>query len=206
MYRKKNGLSTTRLAGIYYKMVRRCNNPKDAGYSRYGGRGIRVCKEWEKDFMSFYNWALKNGYAENLTIDRINNDGNYEPSNCRWITNAEQQRNKSTNHYITYGGKKMIIREAAELSGMSEKTLAQRAAVSTDESYLYFKGIHPSSIMRGIARTDEFGNIKHYISIHQAASDSNVPPGNIVKVCRGERKRANGFRFAYIDKNELLKK
>ena len=58
-------------------------------YDRYGGRGIKVCDEWENDFQAFYNWAMSNGYRDDLTIDRIDNDGDYEPSNCQWITQAE---------------------------------------------------------------------------------------------------------------------
>ena len=75
-------------------MIRRCYNKNDRGYPNYGGRGITVCDEWSNDFLSFYNWAISNGYADNLTIDRIDANGNYEPSNCRWATKKEQSINK----------------------------------------------------------------------------------------------------------------
>ena len=78
--------------GIKY----RCNNPKSKDFPHYGARGIRMCEEWTNDFMVFRTWAIANGYAEELTIDRINVNGNYEPSNCRWVTVAEQNRNKTT--------------------------------------------------------------------------------------------------------------
>lgn len=74
----------------------RCYNPKSKDYKHYGQRGIRMCEEWLHDFLAFRNWALENGFSDNLTIDRIEVDGNYEPSNCRWITVAEQNRNKTT--------------------------------------------------------------------------------------------------------------
>lgn len=74
----------------------RCYNSGCKDYAHYGGRGIRMCETWEKDFMAFREWCLNNGFAENLTIDRIDVDGNYEPSNCRWVTTAEQNRNKTT--------------------------------------------------------------------------------------------------------------
>ena len=73
-------------------MKQRCTNPKLPRYKDYGLRGITVCREWLEDFNNFYLWAMQNGYDDNLTIDRINNDGNYEPSNCRWITKEAQAK------------------------------------------------------------------------------------------------------------------
>jgi len=73
----------------------RCNNPEDASYKNYGGRGITVCPEWDNDYEIFKSWALANGYEEHLTIDRINTDGNYCPENCRWTTNTIQARNRN---------------------------------------------------------------------------------------------------------------
>jgi len=91
-YRLKH--ENPRLYRIWQSMKSRCYYQKNRCYRNYGGRGIRVCDEWLGSFDSFANWALSNEYADNLTIDRINNNGNYEPDNCRWITNAEQQKNK----------------------------------------------------------------------------------------------------------------
>ena len=88
-----HGQSKTKLYHVWAGIKQRCNNPNANHYDRYGGRGITYCKEWEK-YEPFYTWAMNNGYQEGLTIDRIDNDGNYEPTNCRWITIAEQQRNK----------------------------------------------------------------------------------------------------------------
>lgn len=89
----KHGMHGKRLHYIWGNMIQRCTNPKQITYKNYGARGITVCQEW-KDFLTFKEWAMNNGYADNLSIDRINNDGNYEPNNCRWATAKEQANNK----------------------------------------------------------------------------------------------------------------
>ena len=90
----KHGLCKTRIYRCWADMKARCNNPNNPFYHRYGGRGITVCNEWNQDFLSFYEWAIKNGYREDLSLDRINNDGNYEPLNCKWSSQHEQSMNK----------------------------------------------------------------------------------------------------------------
>ena len=101
----KHGLYGTAIYHIWKDMRSRCNDTASNRYYRYGNRGIKVCNEWnnsETGFLTFYNWAINNGYEEGLTIDRIDIDGNYEPSNCKWSSNQEQSWNKSNNVYITY--------------------------------------------------------------------------------------------------------
>lgn len=90
----KHGQTKTRLYGTWTNIKSRCNNPNRDMYYVYGGKGISVCNEWN-DFVKFKDWALKNGYKDDLTIDRVNNDGNYEPNNCRWVTITEQSRNRT---------------------------------------------------------------------------------------------------------------
>ncbi len=87
-------LSNHKLYSIWRGMKQRCYNKKHTRYVDWGGRGIIVCKEWKNNFLSFYNWAISNGYGKNLTIDRENNDGNYNPKNCRWITKKAQSFNR----------------------------------------------------------------------------------------------------------------
>lgn len=88
-----HGMSSTKIYRVWCSMLSRCNNPNVNCYKNYGGRGISVCKEWNA-FEIFYQWAIENGYKEGLKIDRIEVDKNYEPSNCRWVTHKENERNK----------------------------------------------------------------------------------------------------------------
>lgn len=88
-YGKKHGETHTRLYNIWVTMRQRCNNKNDKHYHRYGGRGIKVCDEWQHDYPAFRDWARSHGYDDTLSIDRIDNDGNYCPENCQWITISE---------------------------------------------------------------------------------------------------------------------
>ena len=121
-----NGMSKTRIYQIYRHLINRCYREKDISYKNYGNKGIIVCDEWKNDFMSFYNWAMKNGYEEHLTIDRINVNGNYEPSNCRWVNMAVQQNNRSNNRILEYKGQKKTITEWAKYCGLSYRNLYYR--------------------------------------------------------------------------------
>lgn len=101
---KHHNLSNTNIFNKYSKMIERCINPNCRNFHNYGGRGISVCQEWLDDFMNFYNWSIENGYKQGLTIDRIDNDGNYCPENCKWSTNLEQQNNKRNSFRVTAFG------------------------------------------------------------------------------------------------------
>lgn len=94
MINEYHGKSYTRLYNIWQGMKQRCTNPNNRNYKQYGGRGIEVCTKWDESFKVFERWALRAGYADNLTIDRIDNNGNYEPKNCQWITRSENAKKR----------------------------------------------------------------------------------------------------------------
>lgn len=122
----KHGYSRTRLYRIWDAMRARCYNPSHKAYKNYGGRGVTVCDEWRDNFPAFKDWAFYAGYDDGLTIDRIDVNGNYEPNNCRWITNAEQQANRSDSIVIEYSGEKKIVSQWAREYGISANVLGNR--------------------------------------------------------------------------------
>lgn len=125
---KKHGLTNSRIYGIWNGIIQRCENPNRKAYPRYGGRGISVCEEWH-NFQIFYEWAINNGYKEDLTIDRIDNNGNYEPSNCRWATYKEQANNMRKNVIYEINGTKHNLKEWSEIYNMPYRTVQRRVSV-----------------------------------------------------------------------------
>lgn len=116
----------TRLYKIYHGMKVRCTKKSGQNYKYYGLKGIAICDEWLNNFQSFYNWAMSNGYADNLTIDRIDSSKGYAPNNCRWVSYKEQNNNTSRNRLITYNGKTQTIAQWAEETGIKYGTLIAR--------------------------------------------------------------------------------
>ena len=111
-HKPKHNMIKTRLYRIWNGIKSRTNENskhKNTTYKNYSGRNIKICKEWRNNFLTFYDWAMENGYNDNLTIDRIDVNGNYEPLNCRWITIKEQQNNRRNNTLIEYNDLKMTI-------------------------------------------------------------------------------------------------
>lgn len=124
--RSKHSMKKARIYNEWCGMKARCNNPKATHYKYYGGRGIKVCREWENDFLSFYKWATENGYSDTLTLDRIDTNKDYGPQNCRWVSMKTQNRNKRSNHYLSFNGKTQIISDWANELGISYKALSAR--------------------------------------------------------------------------------
>ncbi|MEX0314726.1 MAG: hypothetical protein AB3N18_11155 [Allomuricauda sp.] len=176
--RKRNfihGLSNSKLFFVWSSMKQRCQSQTDLGYVNYGGRGIKVCAEWI-EFKPFYDWAIKNGYREGLTLDRINNNGHYEPSNCRWTTRKVQNYNKRDNRILTYNGKRLFLSEWAKelnitVSGLINRLkkhpieIALSNSKNTNHTLLTYKnetlnlsqwakrlGVYPHTISRRLKR------------------------------------------------------
>lgn len=129
----RHGMGKTRLYHVWWNMIYRCYNPKAAYYKNYGGRGITVCEGWlgESGLQNFYDWAIANGYDESAprgkyTIDRINSNGNYEPSNCRWVDNLTQQNNKQNTCLFEYNGELLTIPQLSRKFNIPTKTLYSR--------------------------------------------------------------------------------
>ena len=150
----KHGMIGTRIYNIWKDMKKRCYCKTRKDYARYGGRGITVCKDWQ-DFIPFYNWAMSNGYSDDLTLDRKNVNGNYEPSNCRWATRKEQQNNRRCNHLLTYNGKTQTITQWAEEYGIAETTLYARLT----KSNMTFEQALSKSIGNGHERLITFNGL-----------------------------------------------
>lgn len=123
---KTHGQKNTRLYRIWRCMKQRCYNKNFPYFQDYGGRGITVCSEWYNDFMAFYDWAMKNGYDNTLTIDRIDVNGNYEPNNCRWATAKQQARNRRNNINFTYNGETHCLKQWCEILGLNYNTVGTR--------------------------------------------------------------------------------
>lgn len=121
-----HGMTGTRIFNIWIGIRKRCLCEKELNYKNYGGRGITICQEWQEDFSNFYAWAMDNGYDDELTIDRIDVNGNYEPSNCRWITHKEQSNNTRRNHFVSYNGVSKTIAQWAEITGINRSTIWDR--------------------------------------------------------------------------------
>lgn len=126
MPRESHGDSNTRLYGVWLAMRRRCYLESCKDYKNYGARGISVCKEWKDSYLSFKSWATSNKYEEGLELDRINTNGDYEPSNCRWITRVENARNKRSTVFLELNGERKTLQEWALEYNLPPKTVRDR--------------------------------------------------------------------------------
>jgi hypothetical protein len=137
---KTHELSNSRLYKIYRGMISRCYKDYSSNYDRYGGRGITICQEWLDDFMNFYNWAMENGYSDDLSIDRIDPNGIYCPENCRWANAKKQANNTRSTIFLTYKGETKPASEWSEITGINRNAITRRKRNGwTDEECLTIK-------------------------------------------------------------------
>ena len=125
-YKRYYGIPHQRLHNIWAGMKARCYIKGNPGYKNYGGRGIKVDDLWKEHFLYFYDWAMSNGYQDDLTIERIDNNGNYEPSNCVWISREKQAHNTRQNVNITYNGETKCMEEWSKIFGINSKVIKFR--------------------------------------------------------------------------------
>lgn len=122
----KHGMYKSRLYNIWRGMLKRCYSTTSKDYKRYGARGIKIDDAWKENFINFYNWAINNGYKDNLSIDRIDSNLSYLPSNCRWVNSEKQANNRSSNQLITYNGETHNITEWANKLNIKRHVIYQR--------------------------------------------------------------------------------
>lgn len=122
----KHGMKGTRLYQTWHNMKDRCFRKNHAQYADYGGRGITVCPEWTKSFEAFRDWAMDNGYQDDLTLDRRDTNGSYTPDNCRWATQKEQSNNRRSNRLITFNGETHTLKKWSEIYDIPYALLKNR--------------------------------------------------------------------------------
>lgn len=176
-YHTVHGMKGTKLLSVYSAMKGRCYNPSDGKYYRYGARGIKMCDEWKNNPSAFFNWALSNGYSEGLSIDRIDNDGNYCTENCRWVDALTQANNKSSNHYYTYEGVTKTISQWAKELGQNYATIKRRIYDGSFERLYDIKNANCKFVTHnGI--TKSIKEWAEYLNINYSTIRSRVKKGS----------------------------
>lgn len=190
-----HGYSYDPIYPVWCNMLARCRKPNKDHYDRYGGRGIKVCDEWT-DISSFARWAYENGYAPGLQIDRINNDGNYEPGNCRFVDRKTNMHNTEKNVYLTINGETRCLSEWADMYGISYKRAAhwyeRHGAEYTINCFI--SGEVPNTKKRVYCKeTDTV-----YSSVREAARELNCDYTHVSHCCHGEALTHHGYHFSFV--------
>lgn len=194
MGKTTHGLSNTRQYKIFFGINKRCNNKNSKQYNNYGGRGIKL--EW-KTFEDFWN-DMKDTYQDNLTIERIDNNGNYNKENCKWITDKKQARNRRNNKMLTYKGKTKCLAEWCEMLMLTSATVNRRlrdnwSVKDAFEKPLVIIGFKP---VNQLSKKNKL--ITQFSSISETSKKMNICISGISKACLGKRKTAGGFIWKYV--------
>lgn len=198
---KTHRLRKHRLYTIWAHMKERCFNPNTKAYPDYGGRGITMCNEWKDSFISFYEWAMGNGYRDDLTIDREHNDGHYAPTNCRWIPFHEQMFNQRRSINITYKGETLPLKQWAKKLNISYITLYSRVKVYNFSLDKLFEEVDPGKASRRKVMIYDRNENPLMIVASKALAAKIIESdgGAIWRQMAGVYKHVKGFKFKYID-------
>lgn len=199
---KTSKMSNSRLYRIYQGMKTRCYNENDKDYKYYGGRGIEICDEWLNSFNAFHSWATNNGYNGDLSIDRLDNDGDYTPDNCRWATPKQQSSNQSSNLNLKYKGEDITVNEIHKLTGLNKRTIRSRLDsgwevetiinTPTLERKDYYSKVNSQEVNQ-YTLEDQF--IRSYKSIREASKSTNTSYSGISDCINGKLKTSGGYRW-----------
>lgn len=213
--RECHGDTHTRLYNIYKNMISRCIKSYANHYEDYGGRGISICDDWKKSYLSFKNWSMKNGYRNNLTLDRINNNGNYEPSNCRWVTRKVQSNNTRRNKMITYKGKTQSFGSWCDELNIKRTTLRKKLEHTNYDLEkalklpYKFNTRHRKIDMLDISTGEHICTFEYlqkayeYIAKERNCKSNKPSYTHIKEVCDGKRHYAYGYKWRYNEGGDI---
>lgn len=198
---KKHGMFGTRIYNVWHTMKERCYVKSQTSYPNYGGRGIKVCDEWQ-EFIPFMEWAYANGYDENAprgqcTLDRIDPNGNYEPNNCRWVNSSVQANNKNTNVFIEYNGKLDTLTNHARNAGIKPTLAEDRMLKGKNVEEIFSK--EKLNKGRKVIQYDKSGNfIRIWNSCREASEGTGINLSTLRMHLSGYTKICKGiFTFKY---------
>lgn len=195
--RGKNGTS---IYHVWHEIKARCFNQNDKAYTNYGGRGISMCDEWKNSFIAFKDWAYSNGYQEGLTIDRIDNNGNYEPDNCRWVNYKVQANNTRSCRYLEINGERKTISQWCDVYGISSSVVYTRI-----DTYHWdvIKALTKPPRCLGTRKVNAVILVKdgkivsRYNSATEASLMFNIGCTQLRKACRRQAKNYYGYDWYY---------
>lgn len=204
MRRNEYGLNPkvyARLYASWKNIIRRCTNPTDKEYKNYGGRGITICNEWA-EFHTYAQWALSNGWGDGMSIERIDVNGNYEPSNCTFIPIREQFYNKTNTAWITHDGKTQSLAKWCEELGLNKHSVSTRRNRDkvADSNELFAP---PQSRCKAILQILEDGTVVEYPSINEASKATGIGRRNISNVLNHWSNLAGGYKWKYKEDIEI---
>lgn len=198
------------LYSTWHGMRQRCLDPNSSHFANYGGRGIIICEEWLNDYTKFYDWALENGACKQLTLDRIDLNGNYEPSNCRWADMETQMNNTTQNRFIEYKGERLTVTQWSRKTKIQEGTIRARLdkyGYSVGQALGYephttkvWDRSHTRKIVNQYSLNGDF--IKQWASVQDASDALNISIPSIRNCATGVYKTGNGFIWKYKEEDE----